>query len=126
MSTIFDDDIDKASKAVTKILRQTLSKELVWAADLRKTPLGAEEYIIGKTYMTQVLDKIVRIFKYKYKYFTDEDEFTWVEGHKLQFTDYKGNPEWEFPYSNAVHDLYEAVSFQTTEVKEFLDKWLNA
>src|SRR5271165_5561208 len=125
MSTIFEDDIDKTSKAVTKFLRQTLEGEISWKIDDRKAVPGAGEYVIGKIYMTIILDKCLRIYKYKEKYYADEDNYSWSEGVKLQFTDDEGNPEWDFPYSNAVDDLYKAISFKTTNVEEFFDKWLN-
>jgi hypothetical protein len=125
MSTYFENDIDKTSKAVTKILRQTLSKDLAWVIDSRKVQVGEQEDIIGNVYYTTLLDKFLRLFKYKSLSVTDYDGFIWTERYKLQFIDDEGFSVWEFPYSNAVKDLYEAVSFKSIEVQEFLDKWLS-
>jgi len=126
LSTILENDINKTSKAVTKILRQTQEGEISWRIDSRELFLGPEEHVTGQIYMTSILDKYLRIYKY---YKPNKEVFvtndTYFEGIKLQFTDYSGKPEWDFPYSNAVSDLYDAVAFKTTNVKEFLDKWLS-
>jgi len=121
----FEKEEDRSSKAITKILRQTLEGEILWKIDNgRPNNLGAEEYVIGHVYKTDVLDKHLRLYKYKSKFFTDYLEYTMIEGIKLQFVDNNDNPEWEFPYSNAVDDLYRAISYQTSEVKDFFEKLL--
>jgi hypothetical protein len=123
--SFFENDIDKTSKAITKILRQTQSKEIIWQIGPKDVQLGAEEYVIGNVYTCSVLDKGLILFKYKLKYWTDYDEFNWVDRLKLQFVDLFGNPEWEFPNSNAISDLYEAVLYQISNVDTFLDTWLD-
>jgi hypothetical protein len=126
MRTIFENDIDKTSKAVTKFLRQTQDGEISWKVDSRELFLGADEHLTGQIYMTFILDKYLRIYKYyrpKKEIYLASD--TYLEGIKLQITDANGKPEWDFPYSNAVKDLYDTVAFSTTNVQEFLDKWLN-
>jgi hypothetical protein len=126
MSTILENDIDKTSKAVTKILRQTQEGEISWEVDSRKLFSGLGEYLTGQIYKTVILDKNIRIYKYyksiKNQLMVGDTNF---EGVKLQIIDNEGMPEWDFPYSNAVNDLYKAVSIKTTNVDDFLDKWLN-
>ncbi len=127
MKTFFENDIDKTSKAVTKILRQTQEGEISWKVDSRELFLGVDEHLTGQIYMTLILDKYLRI----YKYYKPKNEAIYgfngglFESIKLQFTDYDGKPEWDFPYSNAVKDLYETIAFSTANVQEFLDKLLN-
>jgi hypothetical protein len=125
MRTIFENDIDKTSKAVTKILRQTQEGEITWEIDQREQLIVvANETIISNIYITKILDKHLRIYKY---YYQGKDEFYRdinVEGIKLQFTNEYGYPEWSFPYSNAVNDLYEIIVFKMCDVEKFLDTWL--
>ena len=125
MNTYFENDIDITSKAVTKILRQTLEGEISWKIDSRELFLGAEEHVTGQIYMTVILDKYLRIYKYSKHIKPISGTDTYFEGIKLQFTGQDGKPEWDFPYSNAVSDLYETIVFKISNVKEFLDKWLN-
>ena len=125
MSAIFEDDIDKTSKAVTKILRQTLEGEITWEIDSRELFLGPEEHVTGQIYVALILDKYLRIYKYSKLIKPVSGTDIYFEGIKLQFTGNDGKPEWDFPYSNAVNDLYKAVSIKTTNVDDFLDKWLS-
>jgi hypothetical protein len=126
MSTYLENDIDITSKAVTKILRQTQEGEISWKVDSRESFLGLGEHLTEQIYMTVILDKNVRIYKF---YKSVKDSYTAMETNfesaKLQIIDNEGKPEWDFPYSNAINDLYKAISIKTFKVKEFLDKWLN-
>jgi len=95
MSTFLEDDIAKTSKAVTKILRQTLEGEISWEIDSRELFLGSEEHVTGQIYMAVILDKYLRIYKYSKLIKPISGTDIYFEGIKLQFTGYDGKPEWE-------------------------------
>ena len=125
MKTSFENDVDKTSKAVTKLLRQTQDHEISWEPDSRDLYLGAEEHVTGQIYKTFILNKYLRIYKYyKPQKYPISYNDNYYDSIKLQFTDFSGKPEWDFPYSNAVKDLYETIAFSTTNVQDFLDKLL--
>ncbi|GEM_PF-4170926 len=127
MSNKFNNE-ERASTAVSKILRETKENTLVWSINLLLRDynfLGVEETLLGNYYSTTIKDKSLRIYKVKTRYFTDYNEYMWVDVCVLEFYNfYNGATEWRFPDTNATSDLYEAVMTQTARMDEFFDDYL--
>jgi hypothetical protein len=80
---------------------------------------------LDNVYTSKVLDRNLRLYKYKTKYFHDEDAFDWTEGYRLEFIDRWGNSEWTFPEDRATYDLYETVRYKTSKIDDFMNKYLD-
>lgn len=114
------------TKAIVKINRETKEDKISWnKVNLKPTSLSNAEVVSGFVYESRVLNKDVILYKYQYKYYTDEDEFHWVDGYRLDFVDGRNISEWTFPYNNATEDLYETVQFKQANVSDFLTEYLD-
>lgn len=114
---------ENISKIITKLIKDTRSGILEWEEDYTNIDLG-EERILGKPYVTELNHRMLRIYKYKYKHYTDYDQYVWSESFRLEFIDGHGNSEWEFPNTGSVRDLYESVTYQISDVDDFFDEYL--
>lgn len=120
---------DKAIATIQKILRDTKDARIKWhVANFRISQikgLGANEEIIGHVYITNISNKHLRLYRYKTKYFVDEERTELIDYIRLEFYEtFDYNTEWVFPYTNALDDLYIAIMAQTAGVNDFFDEYL--
>lgn len=112
-------------KLISKLNRETKEDIIKWEiSNTRINSLVGSETIIGNIYIVKILNKNIRLFKYKEKHFYDEDIFDWIEGYKLEFIDNSGNSQFTFAHDRAIYDLYETVQYKTSEIEDFLSNYL--
>ena len=113
-------------KTIIKLNEDTRIKKTVWK--MTKTipsTVGGEEKLLDYAYTTQVADRILRLYKYRYKSYVDEEQYMFTEGHRLEFIDDEGKGLWEFPQTDYLRDLYETVRLKTANIESFFSKYLN-
>ncbi|MCF8322507.1 MAG: hypothetical protein K9I26_05125 [Flavobacterium sp.] len=114
-----------SNKIITKLNRDTKEGAVNWEINRsRPSSLSGSENLIDNVYTTKVLDRGLRLYKLQSKYFYDEGAFEWTDHYRLEFIDNWGNSEWAFPEDRAIYDLYESVRFKTSQIKNFMDKFL--
>jgi len=112
-------------RLVAKLNRDTKENKIKW----RVSPSGAlslagTETVLDNAYICKVLDKYIRLFRLKAKFYYDEGAYEWVENYRLEFVDVTGKSEWTFPDSTAIYDLYETVRYKTSNVEDFFNKFI--
>jgi hypothetical protein len=112
-------------KFITKLNRDTKEDLIVWNINNNVSlNLAGTETLLDSVYFCKVLDKYLRLFRLKSKYYYDEGLYEWVEEYRLDFVDNLGKSEWTFPSDRAIGDLYDTVRYKTSNVQTFLDKFL--
>lgn len=111
--------------AITSLIQQTQDGTISWRAcspsdDLTK---GSED-VVDTVYVAEKDGRLVRLYKYRYKHFTDEDVWYWDEDVALELSDEDKSSWWRFPEHRALWDLLEAVKFKVVGVDQFIDKLL--
>jgi hypothetical protein len=111
---------------ISKLNRETKEKKIEWQKSTSpiKSLIGSET-IIDFVYTTNVVDKMVRLFKFKEKHYYDEDIYDWVENYRLEFIDISGNSIYTLPDDRSIPDLYETVRFKTSGIESFFDSYLS-
>ncbi len=114
-----------SSKIITKLNRDTKEGTIKWEVNRNKpSSLSGSEILTDNVYTCKVIDKQFRLFKYQSKYYYDEGLYEWSDNFRLEFVDAWGNSEWAFPDDRAIYDLYETVRFKTSNIENFIDKFL--
>jgi hypothetical protein len=114
------------TKAISKINRETNEGKTKWnSSNSRPQSLPEGEDLSGPVYTCKVLDRFLRLYRFRAKHYFDEDEFAWTENLRLEFIDKNGNAIWTFPYNNATSDLYDTVQYQLANVRGFLEDFLD-
>lgn len=115
----------EAQKVILKLNRDTKEDKIEWkVTHNRPSSLAGMEVLKDNIYVAKVSTKRIRLYKYEYKYFYEEDAFVWSESYRLEFVDALGNSEWEFPNDNAIDDLYDSVRYKTSNVEDFFKDYL--
>ncbi len=112
-------------KLISKLNRDTKEDIIKWKFnDERINSIVGTEIVLNNSYVVKILNKILRIYKFKEKIYYDEDAYNWTENYKLEFIDNYGNSEFTFPEDRAIYDLYETVQYKTSGIENFLTEYL--
>lgn len=134
-------DNDKLLDAIAKLIELTQDGKLRWSAlpsslidALKETPYDR----IAVAFQANYKDRYLRLYKRNYKvaynpfstvaivqaaYYDKED--SWYSTVVLQLTTSDDLVLWSFPFETALWDLYRAVEYQVSKVKDFLDDLLS-
>jgi len=119
-------DENKITKAIAAIIQETQNGRLVWkAADPPSELTKGTEDIVEIVYYADRHERLLRLFPFKTKYYTDEDVWTWVDDLALEVSDESRSAWWRFPQHRIITDLLEAVRFKTVGVDKFIDSVLS-
>jgi hypothetical protein len=111
---------------LSKLNRETKENKIEWQKSTSpvKSLIGSET-IIDFVYTANVVDKIIRLFKFKEKHYYDEDVYDWAENYRLEFIDITGNSIYTLPDDRSIPDLYETVRYKTSGIETFFDNYLS-
>ena len=118
---------DNISKLIIKFNRETVSGNIIWERSHRAVPLSlsGNEQLIGFSYVANVNNKMLQIYKFQYRDYTDEDTYTWVEDIRLEFIDNLNHKTvYIFPYDRITHDLYASILYKTSGIDDFINDYL--
>jgi len=117
---------DRITKLLAKLLQQTQEGTLVWEAGKppRDLTFGTED-VADTVFISEKKGRILRLFPYKTKFYTDEEEYHWEDGVALDISDEKESSWWRFPQNPIILDLLEAVKFNTVDVEGFINGLLS-
>ena len=114
---------EKTTKAVIRFLEQTQQSRLKWGVsdpvnDLTQTG----ETVVRAIYISEKDGRLLRLYKFKVRSYTDEDEWHWEDGVALEVSDAEHRAWWRFPHSPVIWDLLEAVTFKSAGIDAFINK----
>jgi ribosome modulation factor len=113
--------------AIDKMNRETKEDKLEWReVSLDRKYIAGDEHNYGKAYTASVNGKTARIYPYQTKEYTEDGIWYWSDHMKLEFIDYKGQSEWEFPPNNAIYTLYESIQYKVANVEGFLKDYTSS
>ncbi|NIC29368.1 hypothetical protein [Serratia plymuthica] len=117
---------DKTTQLLVELNKLTSEKIITWQAN--EPPdgfdLGSED-IVPMLYHCHFKGKNLAVYLRKYKHFQDESEYYWSDRITFAVLNENFKILWENPLpSQALRDLYEAVTLQTAGVNELLDDLL--
>lgn len=116
---------EKLTQFIIKLIKLTRSEELTWTPYIPKDKeLPGGGVILDKGYETTISDRNIVLYRYKYKYYTDEFNFDWFTKINLELQDSDGHTDYVFDFNNSMNDLYDIVREQTSEVLDIIDEFL--
>ena len=115
----------KTTKAIGLLLEQTQEGVLKWRVSRPgENVIEGSDRVVDLIYVADTGGRILRLYTYRSRSYTDEDVWHWEEGVALELSDPQKESWWEFPEHPVIWDLLEAVKFKTVGVDTFIDKLL--
>lgn len=103
---------------VEKLIELTQKNVINWSVSDRYPSVSDMEKI-DTVFSTECLGQNLRVYKYYYRHYKDEDEFYWLEDFKLETYDTNNYTLYVFPKTQNIKDLMDAVMYQSSKIEEF-------
>lgn len=118
-----DNQAGKWDIAIRALAEKTRRNEIKWqtAAGIR----NKRENVIGQAYITTYQQKVIAVYEYEYRYYTDADEYHMVSDVAIELVDNNGELLWRLPEIPSRGDLLDAVRFQTVGAEDLLESLLS-
>lgn len=117
---------NREERFVSKLIQDTKKGELEWTDESNNVlTLPSDERPISKVYTTEIAGKIIRLYEYQIKHYTDEYEYDWVERIKLELIDKDGATLFEFGYDYSLYKLFNAVRKLNSGIDDLMKGFLN-
>lgn len=110
-------------EAVDQILERTKKGAIHWMSPMwagQSLPTPPNEGKPTQTFFAKIAGKRLRICSYRYKHYTDEDTFIWLDEVMLELGDDTDNAWWTFPEANARWELMREVQHRVVGVDDWL------
>jgi hypothetical protein len=113
-------------KLVAKINRETKEGKITWQkSKTLSEPLIGTEALLGFVYTTKILNSHYRLYRFRHKYFYEEDLFEWLDGKRLELYDPNtGKSEFTISNTSMIEELYDSVQLKTSRIEEFYEEYL--
>ena len=113
---------NKTDRFLDRLIQDTRSGKIVWhrasPPDLPRS--GSEEYA-GAIYLTTIKSQTFRLCPLRYRNYTDEVSFVWIDTVVLELIDNHDLVVWQFPESPQIPQLLETVQYASSGIEQIID-----
>ena len=135
-----EEQTDKDIQAIAKIISLTRTNKIEWSSvDSKSIPRKGSEDIIDSAYVSQYKEKIIRLYRRKYKGHSitskigvlafgasvKQSEMRWYSEVILDITNRNGTSLWEFPKEDILNDLLKTIKYKTSGAEDLIEGLLN-
>lgn len=103
---------------IEKLIELTQKNIISWSVSNIQPTLSDMEKV-DTVFSVEYLGQNLRLYKYFYRFYRDEEEFYWLEDYRLETYDMYNNTLYVFPKTQNVKDLMDAVMYQSSRIEEF-------
>ena len=120
---------DAWAEATKKLIQLTEKGDVVWKPDDSLSARRRTRFpLVGPVYRTETNGKSIAIFEARDVAWDDDGGLTpFTESNAIiEFVDSTGEPEWTWPSSPARFELLDAVRYQQSKARTFLESFLSS
>lgn len=103
---------------IEKLIELTQKNTISWTVSDMLPSLSDMERV-DTVFSAEYFGQNLRLYKYFYRFYRDEEEFYWLEDYRLETYDMYNNTLYVFPRTQNVKDLMGAVMYQSSKIEEF-------
>ena len=103
---------------IEKLIELTQKNIISWSVS-NIQPILSDMEKVDTVFSVEYLGQNLRLYKYFYRFYRDEEEFYWLEDYRLETYDMYNNTLYVFPKTQNVKDLMGAVMYQSSRIEEF-------
>lgn len=128
-------DVSQWEAARQRLTELTRSGQIEWSShyDLSYEQEFDDDRIVGPIYVAQYANKMIAVYEYQTKVFTDEDRWNWESGVSVEFVEFdidgvtheqRLRRQWRWPETPGSRTLLEAIRYQSSQADDFLSQIL--
>lgn len=116
---------NKVNAFLQKVINETKAGKLNWnLEDNDRNEFEGDEESVGYPCVARLPPNYLRVAQVRYKYWTDEDRWSWESKIALDFVDATGKLLWRFPSNPLIVDIYERARYASSDVSSAIDSFL--
>jgi uncharacterized protein YdiU (UPF0061 family) len=106
---------------IERLIELTQNKIISWnISDFYPSLSSMENH--DTIFSAEHLNQKLRVYKYFYRHYIDEDTYHLLEGFRLETFDQFNNTLFRFPETNNIKNLLDAVMYQKSNIEDFYAK----
>jgi hypothetical protein len=108
-----------------RLIQDTRSGRITWqTAKPPEAPRADTEEYAGPVYLATIKGQRFRLSPLRYRYYTDEERFDWLDAVALELVDLHDAVLWRFPGTPRVAQLLDAVQYASSGIERIIDEVL--
>lgn len=111
----------QTAEIIDKLIELTQHDKMVWKGQDPVAPMVGPDSRVDMVYVAKHLGRNIRVYRQNFKYYFDEEKYTWDEKIVVDLVDDYGSLLGTFPNTPNAWELIKAIQFQNPEVKNFYD-----
>jgi hypothetical protein len=109
----------QAVEIIDKLIELTQHNNIFWQSAAPTPPMIGPDSRVDLVYITNHIGRNIRVYKQHFKYYLDEERYTWDEQMKVEFVDDYGNILGELPRTPNSYELLKTIQFQNPSINSF-------
>lgn len=109
----------QAVEIIDKLIELTQHNNIVWQSADPVSPMIGPDSRVDLVYIASHIGRNIRVYKQHFKYYFDEERYTWDEQMKVEFVDDYGNILGELPRTPNSYELLKTIQFQNPSINSF-------
>lgn len=111
----------QAAQIIDKLTELTQHNLIKWESGHPAPYMNGPDSRVDLVYTTEHIGRQVRIYLYHFKFYLDEDRYTWDSEINFEFIDNSGNSLGMLPKTPNAFDLLRSIQYQNPQVGHFYD-----
>lgn len=115
----------QAVEIIEKLIELTQHNEIIWTSIAPSSFMLGPDSRVDVVYVASYIGRNIRIYHQQFKYYLDEERYTWDEQVKFEFIDDSGSIMAELPRTANSYNLLKSIQFQNPKINNFYNDLFN-
>ena len=112
----------KTVEIIDKFIELTQHNKINWVSEEPITSMVGPDIRVDLVYLAEHIGRKISVYKEHFKYYLDEEKYTWDEQIIVEFIDSDRNSLGILPKTPNANELLKAIQFQNPQINSFYDE----
>lgn len=113
--------VRQTAEIIDKLIELTQHNQIGWDRHDPPPPMIGPDARVDVVYVANHIGRNIRVYHQHFKYYFDEDKYTWDEQMVIEFIDDYGVFLGRLPKTPNAYELLRAIQFQNPQINSFYD-----
>jgi hypothetical protein len=111
----------QTAEIIDKLIELTQHNKMIWAGEDAVSSMIGPDSRVDIVYVANYIGRNIRIYNQHFKYYLDEERYSWDEQMIVEFIDGYGTLMGRLPKTPNAYELLRAIQFQNPQINSFYD-----
>lgn len=104
---------------IDKLIELTQHNQILWESAAPASSMIGPDSRVDLVYTVNHIGRNIRVYRQHFKFYFDEEKYTWDDQVKVEFIDNYGSLLAELPKTPNSYDLLKSIQFQNPQINSF-------